>query len=258
MLERYGLGANVNSKCEALSKGMQQKVQVLASIVHDARVRDPGRALLGPRPGQPGGARAGHRRPGEARLDDRLLDARDGARRAPVRPHRADRQGPEDLRRHDAPRPSGRCRGACCSRRTRIPSCSRACRACARVDKTEHANRYEVALLDDARPDEILTACFKAGHRAAGLRQERAQPARRVPQARRPQRSGGGGRVKYSLLVALREYAENVKTQAVSGSGSCSSPCCSRPASRCRACSTSTPSPRATSASSTRAASSSR
>jgi ABC-2 type transport system ATP-binding protein len=35
LLERYGLGEHASRRCEALSKGMQQKVQVLASIVHD-------------------------------------------------------------------------------------------------------------------------------------------------------------------------------------------------------------------------------
>ncbi len=35
LLERYGLGEFASRKCEALSKGMQQKVQVLASIVHE-------------------------------------------------------------------------------------------------------------------------------------------------------------------------------------------------------------------------------
>lgn len=35
LLERYGLKDFSNHKCEALSKGMQQKVQVIASIVHE-------------------------------------------------------------------------------------------------------------------------------------------------------------------------------------------------------------------------------
>lgn len=35
LLERYGLGSFQDYKCEALSKGMGQKVQVLASIAHD-------------------------------------------------------------------------------------------------------------------------------------------------------------------------------------------------------------------------------
>lgn len=35
LLERYGLKEFSQHKCEALSKGMQQKVQVLASIVHE-------------------------------------------------------------------------------------------------------------------------------------------------------------------------------------------------------------------------------
>ena len=35
LLERFGLGEWIDKKCEALSKGMGQKVQVLASIAHD-------------------------------------------------------------------------------------------------------------------------------------------------------------------------------------------------------------------------------
>ncbi len=35
LLERYGLGEFAQRRCEALSKGMGQKVQVLASIVHE-------------------------------------------------------------------------------------------------------------------------------------------------------------------------------------------------------------------------------
>lgn len=35
LLERYGLGGFTDARTEALSKGMQQKVQVLASIAHD-------------------------------------------------------------------------------------------------------------------------------------------------------------------------------------------------------------------------------
>ncbi len=34
LLEKYGLGEFTNTRCEALSKGMGQKVQVLASVVH--------------------------------------------------------------------------------------------------------------------------------------------------------------------------------------------------------------------------------
>ena len=35
LLTRYGLGDRIDSKCETLSKGMGQKVQVLATLVHD-------------------------------------------------------------------------------------------------------------------------------------------------------------------------------------------------------------------------------
>ncbi len=35
LLKRYGLGDNINTRCEALSKGMGQKVQILGTIIHD-------------------------------------------------------------------------------------------------------------------------------------------------------------------------------------------------------------------------------
>lgn len=35
LLERYGLGDWIDKKCEALSKGMGQKVQVLATLIHE-------------------------------------------------------------------------------------------------------------------------------------------------------------------------------------------------------------------------------
>jgi ABC-2 type transport system ATP-binding protein len=37
LLEKYGLGGFTETRCEALSKGMGQKVQVLASVVHKPR-----------------------------------------------------------------------------------------------------------------------------------------------------------------------------------------------------------------------------
>jgi len=35
MLERFGLGSWTNEKCEALSKGMGQKVQIVSTLIHD-------------------------------------------------------------------------------------------------------------------------------------------------------------------------------------------------------------------------------
>lgn len=35
LLQKYGLGEHVDKKCEALSKGMGQKVQILATIIHE-------------------------------------------------------------------------------------------------------------------------------------------------------------------------------------------------------------------------------
>lgn len=35
LLTKYGLGENIDSRCESLSKGMGQKVQILGTIIHD-------------------------------------------------------------------------------------------------------------------------------------------------------------------------------------------------------------------------------
>jgi ABC-2 type transport system ATP-binding protein len=162
MLERYGLGANVNSKCEALSKGMQQKVQVLASIVHSPEfvILDEPFSGLDPVNQEvlekviADLAKNGstivfstHVMEHAERLCDRIVliakgrklfdgtipEAKQTVRRRVI------------LETHSDPELIARMPGV---------------RA---VEKTEHANRYEVALADGARPDEILGACFKAG-----------------------------------------------------------------------------------------------
>ena len=65
LLERYGLGAFANHKCDALSKGLQQKVQLLAAIVHDPELVILDEPLLGARSREPGGDGGGDRRPQE-------------------------------------------------------------------------------------------------------------------------------------------------------------------------------------------------
>src|SRR6185436_19662710 len=35
LLTKYGLGDHVDKRCDALSKGMGQKVQVLATLIHE-------------------------------------------------------------------------------------------------------------------------------------------------------------------------------------------------------------------------------
>jgi ABC-2 type transport system ATP-binding protein len=46
LLTRYGLGDWLDKKCEAMSKGMGQKVQVLGSIIHDPVNRDTMRDII--------------------------------------------------------------------------------------------------------------------------------------------------------------------------------------------------------------------
>ena len=162
MLERYGLGANIRSKCEALSKGMQQKVQVLASIVHTPEFVILDEPFSGLDPVNQGVleqvitdlAKHGstivfstHVMEHAERLYDRIVLIAKGRKIFDGTIPEAKRTVPRRVLLETASNPE---------LLARMPGV----RA---VDKTEHANRYEVALLDNARPDEILAACFKAG-----------------------------------------------------------------------------------------------
>jgi ABC-2 type transport system ATP-binding protein len=162
MLERYGLGANVKSKCEALSKGMQQKVQVLASIVHTPEFVILDEPFSGLDPVNQGVleqvitdlAKHGstivfstHVMEHAERLCDRIVLIAKGRKIFDGTIPEAKRTVPRRVLLETGSNPE---------LLARMPGV----RA---VDKTEHANRYEVALLDNARPDEILAACFKAG-----------------------------------------------------------------------------------------------
>jgi len=162
MLERYGLGANVDSKCEALSKGMQQKVQVLASIVHSpefvildepfsgldpvnqevleqviADLAKHGSTIVFSTHVMEHAERLCNRivliAKGRKLFDGTIPEAKRTIRRRVILETSAN---PEQL--------------------ARLPGVSG-------VEKTEQANRYEVAVADGARPEEILSACFKGG-----------------------------------------------------------------------------------------------
>ncbi len=162
MLESYGLEDNVETKCEALSKGMQQKVQVLASIVHEPEFvildepfsgLDPVNQEVLERVISDLNKRGStivfstHVMEHAERLCNRIVLIAKGRKLFDGTIAEAKRTVPRRvlLETHSNPELLARMPGV---------------RA---VDRTEHANRYEVALLDSARPDEILTACFKAG-----------------------------------------------------------------------------------------------
>ena len=66
-LGRLDLGDRARAKLDELSHGNQQRVQLAAALVHDARPARSRRALLGPRPGRGQNARRGATRRSEAR-----------------------------------------------------------------------------------------------------------------------------------------------------------------------------------------------
>ena len=162
MLERYGLGANVDSKCEALSKGMQQKVQVLASIVHSPEfvILDEPFSGLDPVNQEvleqviADLAKQGstivfstHVMEHAERLCDRIVLIAKGKKLFDGTIPEAKRT----IRRRVVLETS-----ANPELLARLPGVSG-------VEKTTQPNRYEVSVADGARPEEILGACFKGG-----------------------------------------------------------------------------------------------
>jgi len=162
MLERYGLGANVESKCEALSKGMQQKVQVLASIVHTPEfvILDEPFSGLDPVNQEvlervvADLAKNGstivfstHVMEHAERLCDRILLIAKGRKLFDGTLPEAKRTIPRRVVLETASNPEPL---------ARLPGVKA-------VEKAAQVNRYELALADGAKPDEILAACFRAG-----------------------------------------------------------------------------------------------
>ena len=86
--ERMGLAAWLDRRVEELSKGMAQKVQFLATIVHEPELVVLDEPFAGLDPVNRDVAARRGARPAARRHDDRLLDARDGAGGVALRPHR--------------------------------------------------------------------------------------------------------------------------------------------------------------------------
>ena len=162
MLERYGLGANVNSKCEALSKGMQQKVQVLASIVHEPEfvILDEPFSGLDPVNQEvlewviADLSKAGstivfstHVMEHAERLCDRIVLIAKGRKLFDGTIPDAKRTIPRRVVLETAADPD---------QLQRLPGVQA-------VERTAHPQRYELALAASAKPDEMLAACFRSG-----------------------------------------------------------------------------------------------
>jgi len=167
LLERYGLAEKSKVRCEALSKGMQQKVQVLASIVHAPEfvILDEPFSGLDPVNQEvleqviADLAKAGativfstHVMEHAERLCDRIVLIARGRRLF---------DGTLAESKRILPRRVLLETGATPEQLARLPGV-------ARVERTDgespgQAARYEVLVSEGARADEILSACFRSG-----------------------------------------------------------------------------------------------
>ena len=167
LLERYGLAEKSKVRCEALSKGMQQKVQVLASIVHAPEfvILDEPFSGLDPVNQEvleqviADLAKAGativfstHVMEHAERLCDRIVLIARGRRLF---------DGTLAESKRILPRRVLLETGATPEQLARLPGV-------ARVERTGgespgQAARYEVLVSEGARADEILSACFRSG-----------------------------------------------------------------------------------------------
>jgi len=162
LLERYGLAEKAKVRCEALSKGMQQKVQVLASIVHSPEfvILDEPFSGLDPVNQEvleqviADLSKAGativfstHVMEHAERLCDRIVLIARGRRLF---------DGTLEESKRILPRRVLLETGAQPEQLARLPGV-------ARVERGELPGRFEVFVSEGAKADEILSACFRSG-----------------------------------------------------------------------------------------------
>lgn len=162
LLERYGLGEHQTKRCEELSKGMQQKVQVLASVVHKPKfvILDEPFSGLDPVNQQVlelviQDLRAlgttivfsTHIMEHAERLCDRIVLIAHGKRLFDGTIPEAKRSIPRSVR----------------IQTTSDPAPLRALSGVTALVKVDGENRYDVVLADGTQPDEVLRASFRAG-----------------------------------------------------------------------------------------------
>ena len=129
LLDRFGLAANSKMTVDKLSKGMAQKVQLATALVNRPRLLILDEPFSGLDPVNQGLLEEEIRRHVGGGIDGRLLDPRDAACRAPLRPAAAARARPQEVRR-DARRSAGGAAGAHRRRREADPSELAGCREC--------------------------------------------------------------------------------------------------------------------------------
>ena len=214
-------------RAESLSKGNQQKVQFIATILHDPDVAADGRAVRRARPDQRGAPEGGVPRDARPGQDARL-------QHPPARPGR----GAVRLGRDHRSRPGrrGRARPARSSARpdTRSSAWPRRgdgdlawLRSLPHVTVTRPGEDYTELRVDaGSDPQAILRAAMAQGRRRPPLRGRRPVARGGLRRARRRARSDGadaGGRpggpimsgiVEHPIAVARREFTFRVRTRS--------------------------------------------
>ncbi|MBL8861498.1 MAG: ATP-binding cassette domain-containing protein [Planctomycetes bacterium] len=162
LLERYGLGGFTDTRCEALSKGMGQKVQVLASVVHKPRFvildepfsgLDPvnqqvlEQVILDLRAQGTTIVFSTHIMEHAERLCDRIVLIGRGKRLFDGTIVEAKRSIPRSVRLHTASDPEP----------------LRAVRGVTDVVRLEGDGHWAIMLAEGAQTDEVLRACFRSG-----------------------------------------------------------------------------------------------
>lgn len=176
LLERYGLGEFVNTRCEALSKGMGQKVQVLASVVHKPRfvILDEPFSGLDPvnqqvlevviqdlRAAGTTIVFSTHIMEHAERLCDRIILIGRGKKLFDGTIQEAKRSIASCVRIHTASDPAP----------------LRAVRGVTDILRLDGEGHYDVVMAEGAQPDEVLRACFRSGIELSSF--ERREPGLR-------------------------------------------------------------------------------
>ena len=175
-LERVELADVENKKCEELSKGMQQKLQFISTVIHEPDLLILDEPFSGLDPVNMRLLRdlvlEQHRRG----RHDHLLHPRDAPGRADLRPHRDDQRRRQGARREPSRRSAPSSIRARCSSSRSTPSADVGAPA-GRVPGVEQVSRtngaYEISLADGTEPSPAMAALRHRAPGGAG----RAEPA---------------------------------------------------------------------------------
>ncbi len=176
-IEVLGVAERANDRVENLSLGNQQRVQLAAALVHRPDVLDPGRTVLGSRPGRRG--RADGRAPSRgrrARCPRRVLQPSARPGRATLRSRGPDRSREDRRGRNDRGAPI-------------VPRAPAA--ACARGGRSRRVVRRDPGRASRSRPPRTMGSCSSSTTRSmsSGCSTSPAGPATSPTSAGRGRRS---------------------------------------------------------------------